>query len=139
MNQSLNLGRASEYLVTSKLLNEFREVYLPAVDDHGVDLLVRTNQAGNPYQYQEIQIKSISTGGLFSSFSCQNPTPNYWFVFYIKDIDTMWLINSIDFVKLASQNVKGKNIGKYSLSLYNKKGPIAKCAQYVVINFSKLP
>lgn len=44
MNQSMNLGRASEYLVTSMLLNEFREVYLPAVDDHGVDLLVRTIQ-----------------------------------------------------------------------------------------------
>ena len=78
MNQSMNLGRASEYLVTSMLLNEFREVYLPAVDDHDVDLLVRTIQDGNPHQFQEIQIKSISTGGLFAAINCPNPAPNYW-------------------------------------------------------------
>lgn len=139
MNQSMNLGRASEYFVTSKLLNEYREVYLPVVDDHGVDLLVRTIQQDNTHQYQEIQIKSISSGGLFAAISCPQPAPNYWFVFYIKEINTMWLINSMDFVKLASQNVKGKNIGKYSLSLANKKGITAKCSQFVINDFSKLP
>lgn len=143
MNQSMNLGRASEYLVTSMLLNEFREVYLPAVDDHGVDLLVRTIQDGNPHQFQEIQIKSLSTGGLFAAINCPNPAPNYWFVFYIKDINTMWLINSMDFtdpnLKLSSQNVKGKNIGKYSISLTNKKGFTAKCAKYIINDFNTLP
>lgn len=143
MNQSMNLGRASEYLVTSMLLNEFREVYLPAVDDHGVDLLVRTIQQGNPHQFQEIQIKSISTGGLFAAINCPNPAPNYWFVFYIKDKNTMWLINSMDFtdpnLKLSSQNVKGKNIGKYSISLTNKNGFTAKCAKYIIKDFSTLP
>ena len=126
MNNSLHLGRASEYFVMSKLVYEQREVYYPAVDDHGVDLLVKTKMTTNPHEYQEIQIKSLSTGGLFAAISCNNPKPNYWFVFYIKDIDKMWLINSIDFVDIASVNTKGKNIGKYSLCLANKKGPSSK-------------
>lgn len=139
MNKSLHLGQASEYLVMSKLVNEQREIYYPAVDDHGVDLLVKTITSDNTYEYQEIQIKSLSTGGLFAAISCPNPKPNYWFVFYIKDIDTMWLINSMDFIKLASQNTKGNNIGKFSISLTNKKGPSGKCANYVITDFGKLP
>lgn len=139
MNQSMCLGKSSEFLVMSKLLNECREVYEPVVDDHGVDLLVRTNQQGNSHQYQEIQIKSISSGGLFAAINCPNPSPNYWFVFYVKDINTMWLINSMTFVGIASRNVNGKNIGKYSLSLANKKGPIQKFANYIITSFSTLP
>ena len=139
MNKSLHLGRASEYFVMSKLVYEQREVYYPAVDDHGVDLLVKTKMTTNSHEYQEIQIKSLSTGGLFAAISFNNPKPNYWFVFYIKDIDKMWLINSIDFVNIASVNTKGKNIGKYSLSLVNKKGPSTKCANYVISDFRNLP
>lgn len=139
MNKSLHLGQASEYLVMSKLVSEQREIYSPAVDDHGVDLIVKTVDQNNPYEYQELQIKSLSTGSLFAAISCDKPKDNYWFVFYIKDIDTMWLINSKDFVKLASRNVKGKNIGKYSLSLVNKKGPSTKCANYVISDFRNLP
>lgn len=133
------LGKASEHLVASKLLDEEREIYLPLVDDHGVDLIVRTIQPNNSDQFQEVQIKSLSTGGLFAAITCNNPKPNYWFVFYVKDIDTMWLINSIDFVQLASPNRKGKNIGKYSLSVAGKKGPSVKCANYIVTDFSTLP
>lgn len=133
------LGISSEHFILSKLLGEGREIYTPTVDDHGVDLLVRTIDINNSHQYQEIQIKSISNGGLFAAISCPNPSPNYWFVFYIKDIDTIWLINSQDFVKIASKNVSGRNIGKYSLALANKKGATEKCSQYIITDFSKLP
>ena len=140
MNTSMCLGKATENLVTAKLLNSLREVYTPIVDDHGVDIIV-PSLSGNIYH--EIQVKSIATGGLFAAFNCPNPKPNYWFVFYIWDIDTMWLINSMDLtdpkLKLSLQNIKGKNIGKYSISLANKKGPVAKCAQYIITDFSKLP
>lgn len=145
MNKSMHLGRAGEHLVTSILLKECRDVYLPAVDDHGVDMLVRTVQTSNPYQYQEIQVKTLqgvtpnNSGGLFAAISCPNPAPNYWFVFYIKDIDIMWLINSLEFVNIASKNKKGKNIGKYSLGLANKKGPRSQFTQYIITDFSKLP
>lgn len=128
------------------LLAENREVYLPAVDDHGVDLIVRTKNAGEHLsesseraEFQEIQVKSLSQGGLFAAMKCDNSRPNYWFVFYIKDINRMWLINSKTLVTIASKNTQGKHIGKYSLDLKpTSKTPI-KQSQFVITDFSKLP
>lgn len=140
MNPSQNLGKSTEMLVASILLAENRDVYLPIVDDHGVDISV-TSRPGNTHSpsYQELQVKSISTGGLFAAIKYENPRKNYWFVFYIQDIDRMWLINSIDFVGIASKNVKGKNIGKYSLDLKPSRKTPVKHAKYSISDFSKLP
>lgn len=140
-NKSMYLGLSTEYKILSMLLDEGREVYLPAVDDHGVDALVLSRSAGpeGKRHYQELQIKSVSVGGLFAAISCPNPRPNYWFVFYVKQHDTLWLINSMNFVKEASQNGKGDNIGKYSIALATQKSINKQRAQYIVTNFSKLP
>ena len=46
MTPTLFLGKTTEYLVLSRLLKEQREAYLPAVDDHGVDVIVRTRHKG---------------------------------------------------------------------------------------------
>ena len=75
------LGKATEYKVASIFLDADCEVYLPAVDDHGVDMLVippknlndmlslppevaqelyKAGQSG----ILEVQVKSLSTGGL---------------------------------------------------------------------------
>lgn len=131
------LGQSVEYKIASMLLGEGREIYLPVVDDHGVDMLVAQSQSKTP-SYQELQIKSVSKGGLFAAITCNNPRPNYWFVFYVKSIDKIWLINSTVFVQIASQNKQGKNCGKYSLSLATKGGKI-RHHEYVVKDFSKLP
>ena len=147
MNPSQILGKATEWLVSSMLLAENRELYLPAVDDHGVDLIVRTlnhnsgaaTTAPEHYEFQEIQVKSLSTGGLFAAIKCDAPRANYWFVFYIKDIDRMWLVNSFDFCSLASRNEKGQNIGKYSFDLKPTTRTPLKQDQFLVTDFSKLP
>lgn len=44
MNSSQLIGKSTEMLVASMLLDEGRELYLPAVDDHGVDMIVRTKE-----------------------------------------------------------------------------------------------
>lgn len=68
------------------------------------------------------------------------PAPNYWFVFYVQSHDTMWLINSMDVVRLGSQNSPTcKNPGLYSLSLATSKKIRPLLARYVVADFSKLP
>ena len=41
----LSLGRATEHLVLSRLLKEYREVLCPEEDNNGVDLIVRTKQS----------------------------------------------------------------------------------------------
>lgn len=141
----MHLGRSTEQLVISKFLAEGREVYVPLVDDHGVDLIVVPKESkteeGESIGYQEIQVKSLSKNGLFAAITCPDPRPNYWFIFYVQNKDTFWLINSMDFVKLASQNSQGKNVGKYSLGLASdtKKGPKIKYPEYVVTDFSRIP
>ena len=147
MNPSQLLGKATEWMVSSVLLAENRELYLPAVDDHGVDLIVRTlhynpeaaTTAPEHYEFQEVQVKSLSTGGLFAAIRCDNLRPNYWFVFYIMDIDRMWLVNSVDFCQLANPNVKGKNIGKYSFDLKPTTHTPLKQPQFLITDFSKFP
>jgi len=139
-NPSMLLGASTEHLIVSMLLKEEREVYLPAVDDHGVDILVKTKKQGKANSYQELQIKSISKGGLFAAINCANPQKNYWFVFYIRQHKTLWLINSMDFVKIASMvTKKTKNYGKYSLALATVKGTRKQMDKYIVHDFSKLP
>lgn len=162
MNPTQILGKATELLVSSILLKEGRELYQPVVDDHGVDLIVRTkNYDPNAdtdipehYEFQEIQVKSVSKGGLFAAIKI-NPQPNYWFVFYIHDIDKMWLVNSMDIRNsqtlnqghkpgdadyiAASQNKKGSNFGKWSIDLTPTKRNPVKSAKYLITDFSKLP
>lgn len=148
MNPSQNLGKSTEMLVTSMLLAENRKVYLPAVDDHGVDLIVRSRacEEGNSEsqaqaEFQELQVKSLSKGGLFAAIKCDDPRPNYWFVFYIQNIDRMWLINSTDFVNIASRVTKAgaKSFGQYTLDLKPTNKTPVKHAIYSITDFSKLP
>lgn len=154
IKNNITFGHSIERLVESMLLREDRDVYIPSSDDHGIDMIVATkctgctedncsdcDASGNKpaSRFQEIQIKSVRTGGLFAAIKCPNPRPEYWFVFYVEQHNTFWLVNSMDFVQIASRNVKGKNIGKYSLLLASPKGIRAAMAQYIVTDFSKLP
>lgn len=133
--------------VSSILLAENRELYLPAVDDHGVDMIVRTRDhnpaapatAPEHYEFQEIQVKSLREGGLFAAFNF-DPRPNYWFVFYVKQHDTLWLINSCDLAKISSRNREDcKNAGKWSVSLATAKSLSDSKAKYIVTDFTKIP
>ena len=104
MNKML-FGKAIEYKVASEMLREGFEIYLPAVDDHGVDLMART-PGGN---IVEVQVKSLSKsakGGLFSPIK-HTPTSNFYFLFYLESQDSMWIFNSADFLKYATVNKSG--------------------------------
>ncbi len=146
MTSKLLLGKSTELLITSILLDYEREVYLPAVDDHGVDLLVRTrhvmqterNRPEN-FEFQELQVKSVSSGGLFAALKCEHPRPNYWFVFFIKDINRIWLVNSMDLVNEASRNISGKNIGLYTYDLKPSGRTPVKHPEHLTTDFSQLP
>lgn len=133
-------GVSVEHRVMSWLLKEEREVYVPLVDDSGVDLIVRSRE-GAAHEFQELQIKSLREGGLFAAISCPNPRPNYWFVFYSGVQGLFWLINSMTFVTIASRNSDTcKNAGKYSLSLTVKGGNARPAtAEYLITDFSQLP
>lgn len=118
MNIKMSFGKAIEYKVASEMLREGFEVYLPTVDDHGVDIVARTPN-GN---IVEVQVKALSKNQKKGLFAAINHTPrnNFYFVFYVEAMDAMWILSSTDFIKYASVNKAGKHIGKYSINIKNK-------------------
>ncbi|MBQ6821021.1 MAG: hypothetical protein IJQ93_13995 [Bacteroidales bacterium] len=126
----ITFGKAIEYKVVSEMMREGFEVYLPTADDHGVDLIARTIN-GN---IVEVQIKALSKstkGGLFAAIN-HTPCPknNFYFVFYLESQNKTWIMSSSDFKKYASQNITGKNKGKYSIDVLSKA-----CATFCVSNY----
>lgn len=127
----VSFGKAIEYKVASEMTREGFEVYLPIADDHGVDLIARTHNNN----IVEIQVKALSKtmkGGLFAAIN-HTPRSNYYFVFYVEALNKTWIMSSVDFVALASQNKSGKNIGKYSINIFKKS-----CSPYCVTDYSSI-
>lgn len=127
----ITFGKSIEYKVVSEMLREGFDVYLPAADDHGVDLIAKT-PGGNIVQVQVKALSKTAKGGLFAAIN-HTPQNNYYFVFYLESVDKIWILSSKDFVAQASQNNSGKNIGKYSLDVFKKA-----CTPFCVTNYSTI-
>lgn len=119
------------------MLKEGLDVYTPEIDDDAVDIVVKVPSG----QYMEVQVKAVSKGAFFAAISHRKRN-NYWFVFYSEELDKFWILSSAEFVKEASQNKTGNNIGKYSIRfLSTKQGksiPNNKSKQYEVKDFQRI-
>ncbi|MBR5034412.1 MAG: hypothetical protein IKX71_03820 [Bacteroidales bacterium] len=127
----VSFGKAIEYKVASEMVREGFDVYLPIADDHGVDLIAKT-PLGNIVEVQVKALAKTTKGGLFAAINHTSKN-NYYFVFYLEGLDKTWILSSADFVKQASQNKSGKNIGKYSIDILKKA-----CAPFCVNNYSTI-
>ncbi len=113
---SAGFGKRMEYALVGKMLMEGLDVYLPLVDDHGVDCVIKKEDG----TFIEIQIKARSkevTDGdaaLFAAIT-HELTPNFYFVFYSERLDTMWILSSEEFLQECVTNKNGKNYGKHSI------------------------
>ncbi len=113
---SAGFGKRIEYYLIGKMLMEGLDVYLPLVDDHGVDCVIKKDNG----TFIEVQIKARSkevTDGdaaLFAAIT-HNKTENFFFVFYSERLDTMWILSSEEFIKECVTNKTGKNAGKHSI------------------------
>ncbi len=113
---SAGFGKRMEYALVGKMLMEGLDVYLPLVDDHGVDCVIKKADGS----FIEIQIKARSkevTDGdaaLFAAIT-HDLTPNFYFVFYSERLDTMWILSSQEFLQEWVTNKNGKNLGKRSI------------------------
>ena len=113
---SAGFGKRIEYYLIGKMLMEGLDVYLPLVDDHGVDCVIKKENG----TFIEVQIKARSkevTDGdaaLFAAIT-HNKTENFFFVFYSERLDTMWILSSEEFIKECVTNKTGKNAGKHSI------------------------
>ncbi len=128
MRTKIQFGKSIEYKVASELLREGYDVYMPIADDHGVDIIA-SKDGGNFFQ---IQVKALSVnarGGLFAGIN-HTPAANFFFVFYLEKTEETWIVSSADFIKNASQNKSGKNIGKYSFNVLASKNQVFKSDSY---------
>lgn len=119
-----NKGKWAEYKVIAELLKRGYDVYIPLVDDRQIDCVIRRGHN----DYVELQIKGSTKdsqrkqAGVIT-FRLENPSPNYFFAFYVEHIDTYWIIPSIELSGLASPNEKGKNTGGYTVPLTKYSKP----------------
>jgi hypothetical protein len=113
---SAGFGKRIEYWIIGQMLKEGLDVYVPLVDDFGVDAIIRKDD-GTIF---ETQIKARSNevimgdAALFAAIP-HEPRKNYYFIFYSERLNTTWIMSSKDFIKEAVQNKTGKNIGKRSI------------------------
>lgn len=109
-------GKRMEYNLIGKMLMEGLDVYLPLVDDHGVDCIIKKEDG----TFIEIQIKARSNevingdAALFAAIT-HDLTSNFYFVFYSERLDAMWILSSEEFLQECVTNKTGKNAGKRSI------------------------
>ena len=102
--------------IGGKMLMEGLDVYLPLVDDHGVDCVIKKDDG----TFIEVQIKARSNevtdgdAALFSAIT-HDLTDNFYFVFYSERLEMMWILSSEEFLQECVTNKTGKNAGKRSI------------------------
>jgi len=119
---SASFGKRMEYKIIGDMLMEGLDCYIPLVDDHGVDCIVKKADG----TFIEIQIKARSkstTQRDAAHFPIIEHTakPNFYFIFYSERLNTMWIMSSEDFLKECVTNKTGKHAGKHSIWLNGNK------------------
>ena len=90
---SAGFGKRMEYWIVGLMLKESLDVYMPLVDDFGVDAVIRKPSG----DFIEIQIKARSKKVIFGDAALfaaitHEIRPNYYFVFYSERMDSIWIL-----------------------------------------------
>lgn len=146
---SAGFGKRIEYWIIGRMLKEGMDVYVPLVDDHAVDAIVRRQDGTTALLQIKARSNTVNMGdaALFSAIT-HELRAHYWFVFYSERLDTTWLMTSEEFISMSVQNKSGKNVGSRSI-WFNGTRTDRKTGQkteyvkerylpFVVHNFSKL-
>ena len=92
---SAGFGKRMEYYIIGQMLMEGLDCYVPLVDDHGVDCVVKKHDG----TFIELQIKARSNkvakgdAALFANIR-HELTENFYFIFYSERLKTMWIMSS---------------------------------------------
>jgi hypothetical protein len=137
---SAGFGKRMEYWIIGRMLKEGMDVYVPLVDDHAVDAIVRRRDGSIALMQIKARSSTVKPGdaALFSAIS-HDPRQDYWFVFYSERLDTTWLMTSAQFIEESVQNKSGKNVGTRSIWFNGTKKHRETGAptEYVKDRFSK--
>ncbi|HGS5282533.1 TPA: hypothetical protein ACMDW2_004532 [Vibrio parahaemolyticus] len=119
---SAGFGKRMEYWIAGLMLKKGIDVYMPLIDDNGIDAVIRKPDG----TFIEIQIKARSKevtmgdAALFAAIT-HDFRDNYYFVFYSERLEQFWIMSSRDFIKESNQNKTGKNVGKRSIWFNGKR------------------
>lgn len=153
MNDSKNtfrskasFGKRIEYHFISKLLLAGFDVYIPLVDDDGIDAIIKID-TGEGEQFVKVQIKARSDEGMDARYKEQNCAffpaikhdkvrENYWFIFYSEHLKKTWMLTSAEFIQEAEVVKSGEHQGLRGIrftKLLNKVAvPNEKYNEYLV-------
>ena len=138
-------GKRMEYYVMGRMLKEGIDIYVPLIDDNGIDAVVRKKDG----TFIELQIKARSEdvvfgdAALFAAITHEN-RENYFFAFYSARMEKIWIMSSEEFIEESVQNKNGKNIGKRSIwfngksTKLNKEHSHPRFDKYIDEHFSRL-
>lgn len=142
---SAAFGKRMEYYLIGLMLKEGLDVYVPMVDDDGIDVVVK--RPGG--EFVEVQIKARSKevkfgdAALFAAMKTK-PRDNYWYLFFSERMGVMWLLSSAEFENECVVNKTGKNAGKKSI-WFNGRNTKEQAEhvkpqfeKYVVSDFSRI-
>lgn len=137
---SAGFGKRMEYNLIGRMLMEGLDCYVPLVDDHGVDCVVKKSDG----TFIEIQIKARSNevtegdAALFAAITHEDK-PNFYFVFYSERMEMMWILSSKEFLQECATNKTGKNAGKHSIWFngYRTNKETGKKEEYCKKQFEK--
>ncbi|MFX1678037.1 hypothetical protein PV762_02290 [Mitsuaria sp. CC2] len=109
---SAGFGKRIEYWIIGRMLKEGMDVYVPLVDDHAVDAIVRRRDGSIALVQIKARSSTVKLGdaALFAAITHEH-REDYWFVFYSERLDATWLMTSQEFIDEAVQNKTGKNVG----------------------------
>ena len=106
-------GKRIEYWIIGRMLKEGMDVYVPLVDDHAVDAIVRRPDGSIALVQIKARSNDVIAGdaALFAAIHHGAERADYWFVFYSERMDTMWIMTSAEFLTESVVNKTGRNIG----------------------------
>ena len=130
---SLKTGKRGELLVMAQMLAEGFKVYIPWVDDHGVDAVVRWKNG----PFLNVQVKATGEGicypASFSTKGLPNGSGKGFFVFHSEEWKTMWI--------MSRKEVRAhEKSGDMTFSVQSKKKNVENpdLAKFKAKNFDRL-
>lgn len=120
---SAAFGKRMEYWIIGRMLKEGIDVYVPLVDDHAVDAIIKRKDGTTALIQIKARSKEVIAGdaALFAAIPHEEVRLNYWFVFYSERMDKTWIMTSAEFDQEAVKNKSGKNIGLRSIWFNGKR------------------
>jgi hypothetical protein len=113
---SAGFGKRIEYWIIGLMLKEGMDVYIPLVDDHAVDAMVRRKDGSIALVQIKARSATVTMGdaSLFAAITHEH-REDYWFIFYAERLKTIFLLTSEEFLAECVQNKNGKNVGLRSI------------------------